>query len=192
MVTIYHVTCPFSGERYEFNSKDALRGFVASMMAQQPDCDRTIRLYADGTLFGTMKKVSDGAVFRQTNGKTSYYVKKDGSLGNGVKKTSGKSSDRPFYRVYILGKADEDYHVDDLDAFRRKFIAKHYEDHKARRGITYVRNVRMVGFPVDRISNGKRMYVGTINISSQGVSWSPSKDVDVNIEVDPYTGKLLR
>lgn len=81
-MAVYHVTCPFSGERYEFSSKDALRGFVASMMAQQPDCDRTIRLYADGTLFGTMKKVSDGAVFRQAKGRASYYVKKDGSLGS--------------------------------------------------------------------------------------------------------------
>lgn len=124
-------------------------------------------------------------------GRITYGIRNDGTLGNGVKKTSGKSSDRPFYRVYILGKA-EDYHVDDLDAFRRKFIANHYADHKARRGITYVRGARLVGLPVDRISNGKRMYVGTINISPQGVSWSTSKDVDVNIEVDPSTGKLLK
>ncbi len=95
-IAVYHVTCPFSGERYEFSNKDALRGFVASMMAQQPDCDRTIRLYANGKQFGSMKKGPNGAVFRQVNGKTSYYVRKDGSLGNEVQRTSAKPSDKPF------------------------------------------------------------------------------------------------
>lgn len=191
MVT-YSVTCPFSGEKYTFTSKDAIRGFVASMMAQQPKCDKIIPLYADGKRFGTMRKVQGGAAFLQTRGKESYYVNKDGSLGSTVKETAGNSDAKPYYKVYVRGIVIEEYRVDDLDAFRKKFTAKHYRGFQDRTDVMYDRGARSVGVPVYRVKDGKERFVGSINFHKVGaVSWSPAKDIDVTLPFDPATGKLL-
>ena len=93
-MTKYHVTCPFSGEKYTFNTQNAIRKFIASMMAQREDCNRTIRIYSDAGMVGSMRKTPKGIMYRLVNSASTYPVNKDGSLGKATRTTKRKNNDQ--------------------------------------------------------------------------------------------------
>jgi hypothetical protein len=75
----FHVTCPFSGKRFNRDTITDLRRFVYAMMTTR-DCDKRIRLYDGKQYYGSMWK-AHGYVWYQTKGsRTKRLVNSDGTL----------------------------------------------------------------------------------------------------------------
>lgn len=62
----YHVTCPFSGQKFYRQHMNDMRRFVFSMMSTR-DCDKRIRIMDGKTMIGSMWK-EGGHIWYQTKG----------------------------------------------------------------------------------------------------------------------------
>lgn len=76
---VYHVTCPFSGEVYSFQTKNEIRSFVAGMMRAVKDCDRKIPIMRGKQRSGVMWKDGNVIYYRTTGVREKRIVNNDGS-----------------------------------------------------------------------------------------------------------------
>lgn len=76
---VYHVTCPFSGEDYSFQTKNEIRSFVAGMMRAVKDCDRKIPIKRGKQRTGTMWKEGNTVFYRSIGAREKKIVNNDGS-----------------------------------------------------------------------------------------------------------------
>lgn len=64
----YHVICPLSRKRFDFQSLVAIRRFVLAIMKRKPGKPMRIRIYDGKKLCGTVFRLDNGMTFWKSNG----------------------------------------------------------------------------------------------------------------------------
>ena len=64
----YHIICPLSRKRFDFESLVAIRRFVVAIFKRKPGTPMRLRVYDGKKLCGTVMRLDNGMVLWKSNG----------------------------------------------------------------------------------------------------------------------------
>ena len=76
----FHVVCPISKKRFDFESIVEVRRFVFAMMKKFPDCDKTIQIKKGKILYAKMWRKGKNVYFRYKGRRKVSTVTETGNL----------------------------------------------------------------------------------------------------------------
>lgn len=76
---VYHVTCPFSGQKFYYKYMVDMRRFVYAMMSTR-ECNKRIRIYDGREIIGSMWKEGRYIRYQGKGTRKHNTVNEDGSL----------------------------------------------------------------------------------------------------------------
>lgn len=76
----YHVVCPISKERFDFESVIETRRFIMAMMKKFPQCKETIQIKDGRKLYAKMWRVGKFVYFRYKGRRKVSIVSETGNL----------------------------------------------------------------------------------------------------------------